>query len=125
MSNSFKPSTAARARYVSLSIVFAVLLGAGVLTTVGGEPRTSAASASSFVPLSPSRVLDTRSTAKVGAADGTGAPLSLNVFNKAGLPGSGIGAVALNVTVTDTENPNVGGGYVTVYPCGTVLMRRT
>ena len=26
-------------------------------------------------------------------------------------------AVALNVTVTQSENPTIGGGYVTVYPC--------
>ena len=31
-----------------------------------------------------------------------------------------IGAVSLNVTVTeDLENPTTGGGYVTVFPCGT------
>jgi hypothetical protein len=30
-----------------------------------------------------------------------------------------VGAVALNVTVTHTENPTIGDGYVTVYPCGT------
>ena len=30
-----------------------------------------------------------------------------------------IGALALNVTVTDSEDPAVGGGYVTVFPCGT------
>ena len=63
--------------------------------------------------------MDTRSGAKVGAADGNGAPLTLNVLNKGGLPGSGIGAVALNVTVVSGENPTIGGGYVTVYPCGT------
>ena len=41
------------------------------------------------------------------------------MLNKGGLPGSGIGAVALNVTVVEGENPAVGGGFVTVYPCGT------
>ena len=30
-----------------------------------------------------------------------------------------IDAVALNVTVVEGENPTLGGGYVTVYPCGT------
>ncbi len=25
--------------------------------------------------------------------------------------------MALNVTVTQSENPTIGGGYVTVYPC--------
>ena len=57
--------------------------------------------------------------AKVGNAAGTGAPVTLTLAGRAGLPNSGIGAVALNVTVVDGENPTVGGGYVTVYPCGT------
>ena len=95
------------------------LVVATVVLSVGGESPTSAASASSFVPLTPSRVLDTRSGAKVGAADGNGAALKLNVLNKGGLPGVGIGAVALNVTAANGEDPTIGGGYVTVYPCGT------
>jgi hypothetical protein len=72
----------------------------------------------SFVPLTPARVLDTRGGAKVGDPWGTGAPLRLNVLNRGGLPGSGIGAVALNVTVVAGEDPAIGGGFVTVYPCG-------
>ena len=67
----------------------------------------------------PSRVLDTRGGAKVGSADGTGAPLTLSLFGRGGLPAGGIDAVALNVTVVDGENPTPGNGYVTVYPCGT------
>ena len=55
----------------------------------------------------------------MGAADGNGVPVRLNVLNRGGLPASGIGAVALNVTVVAGENPAVGGGFVTVYPCGT------
>ncbi len=75
--------------------------------------------ASGFVPLTPSRLTDTRPAGvKIGAADGSGAPLEINVFGKFGLPTSGISAVALNVTVAEGESPIVGGGYVTVYPCG-------
>ena len=74
-----------------------------------------------FVPLTPARVLDTRASARVGSAAGTGTPLTLtlSLFGKAGLPSSGIGAVALNVTVAAGEDPTIGGGFVTVYPCGT------
>ena len=71
------------------------------------------------MPLAPTRVLDTRGWAKVGNAAGTGAPVTLSLAGRGGLPNSGIGAVAMNVTVVDGENPTVGGGYVTVYPCGT------
>ncbi len=37
---------------------------------------------------------------------------------KGGLPATGVAAVSLNVTVTGAENPAVGGGFVTVFPCG-------
>lgn len=73
-----------------------------------------------YVPLTPARLADTRgSGVKVGSVDGSAGPLVLNVLNNGGLPGSGVGAVALNVTVAEGEGPNVGVGYVTVYPCGT------
>ena len=66
--------------------------------------------------------MNTRSGAKVGTVDGTGhvgtAGLVGSVYQA---PASGvpmIGAVALNVTVAEVRPP-IGGGYVTVYPCGT------
>ena len=74
---------------------------------------------SGFTSLSPARVLNTRAGAKVGNAAGTGAPFVLKVTGQGSVPASGVGAVALNVTVTQTENPTIGGGFVTVYPCGT------
>lgn len=84
------------------------------INTVVTPPSTA-----SFVPLTPTRVLDTRGGEKVGNAAGTAPALTLSLFGKGGLPTSGIGAVALNVTVVAGENPTIGGGYVTVYPCGT------
>ena len=74
---------------------------------------------SGFSSLSPARVLDTRGVSKVGNAAGTAAPFVLKVLGKGGVPASGVGAVALNVTVTLTEDPTIGGGFVTVFPCGT------
>ncbi len=82
-------------------------------TDVAPAPTTS------FIALTPTRVLDTRGGPKVGNAAGTGMPLTLSLFDAGGLPGAGIGAVALNVTVVAGENPTAGRGYVTVYPCGT------
>jgi LPXTG-site transpeptidase (sortase) family protein len=70
-----------------------------------------------FVPVSPTRLLDTRSTPN---------PLGENVAlhhdwtvevgtaGKAGIPNSGAMAVALNVTMTRA----LGEGYITVYPAG-------
>ncbi len=90
-------------------------IGVLSLPPVAGPPAGP-----SFVPLTPARLADTRASGvKVGSADGTAGPFRLNVFNQGGLPGSGIGAVALNVTAANGEDPNIGGGYVTVYPCGT------
>ncbi len=91
-------------------ICFFVYGTAHLLADISGYFPTG----SGFASLSPSRVLDTRGSSKVGAADGSGLPLMLNVLNKGGLPGSGIGAVALNLTVVEGVNPTIGGGFVTV-----------
>jgi hypothetical protein len=70
-----------------------------------------------FQSLTPSRVFDTRDgTGGVAAgtpvdADGT---LTIQATGRNGVPGSGVAAVVLNVTVTQPQ----GGGWVTVYPCG-------
>jgi hypothetical protein len=67
----------------------------------------------------PARLLDTRSSGtKVGKTDGTGTPYELTVAGVSGVPSTGVAAVAMNVTVVDSEATDV-GGYVTVYPCGT------
>ena len=67
----------------------------------------------------PARLLDTRSSGtKVGKTDGTGTPYELTVAGVSGVPSTGVAAVAMNVTVVDSEATDV-GGFVTVYPCGT------
>lgn len=72
--------------------------------------------AGTFYPLSPTRILDTRSgTGASKAPIGPGAVLHLAVAGHGGVPATGVGAVVLNVTVTA---PSV-GGYLTVYPTGT------
>ncbi len=65
----------------------------------------------------PERLLDTRSSSKVGTIDGSGLAKELQVTGTFGIP-AGISAVAMNVTAVKTE-ANDFGGYVTVYPCGT------
>jgi len=88
-------------------------------STVPSSSVPTSPAAKTFVPLEPFRLLDTRGGNKVGNAAGTGTPLTLSVFGQGGLPTGGIAAVAMNVTVAQGENPTIGGGYVTVYPCGT------
>jgi hypothetical protein len=87
--------------WVVASVVFPASSASAAVTTPGG-----------YTSLSPYRLLDTR--------DGTGAPagavapsgvVSLQVTGRGGVPGSGVSAVVLNVTVTEPT----ASGYVSVY----------
>jgi hypothetical protein len=71
---------------------------------LGGTPSLPG----TFVALSPARVLDTRASSPVPASG----DLSLAILGKGGIPASGVSAVVINTTVTDTR----GAGYLTVYP---------
>ena len=81
------------------------------------------AGGSGFNALAPTRVFDTRrglggvSVAKVGALDGSGIPLRVQVAGTNGVPPLGAAAVMMNVTV-DATTASAYGGYVTAYPCG-------
>lgn len=76
-------------------------------------------STTGFRSIEPTRLTDTRTAGRIGSSDGSGGPLVVDVLGRAGIPTTGVAAVALNVTVVDTSSPAVGVGYVTVYPCGT------
>lgn len=71
---------------------------------------------SRFEPLSPARVLDTRSG--IGRPGTSAVPaegvVDLLVGGHGGVPSGDVAAVVLNVTVTDAQGP----GYVTVWPTG-------
>lgn len=71
----------------------------------------SATTAGGFTSLSPSRVLDTRTAGGTIAANSS---RSVQVTGNGGVPSSGVSAVVLNVTVTETT----GGGFLTVSPTG-------
>jgi Asparagine synthase len=109
---------------VGVVVTLVVVVGSATHTARAESAASHADSSpsnrvASFVPLTPARVLDTRSESKVGNAAGTAAALEVVVLGRGGLPSTGVAAVSLNVTVTDGENPTVGGGFVTVFPCGT------
>ncbi len=75
----------------------------------------SSSAGSSYVALSPSRVLDTRNgTGGYSVPVGPGATISLQVTGVDGVPPSGVTAVVLNVTATDTTDSS----FVTAYPDG-------
>lgn len=72
---------------------------------------------SGFTPTGPTRLVDTREglgTARGQVAGGGSFAVQINGNGTAGLPGSGITAVALNVTVTNPKN----AGFLNVYPDG-------
>jgi subtilisin family serine protease len=70
----------------------------------------------------PARIVDTRSgiggvpIGRIGSLDGAAAPLAVTVLGRAGVATSGVAAVALNITVTDTL-ADAHGGYLSAYPC--------
>lgn len=63
-----------------------------------------------YHPLSPTRILDTRTSAPVGQSAST----DLQVAGAGGVPASGVGAVAVNLTGTQPTAAT----FVTVYPTG-------
>jgi hypothetical protein len=89
--------------YTELSSHLVVDLNGWVTDGVSGNIKT--------VP--PARLVDTRPN---GAPINAGTPLAFRVAGLGGVPGAGVDAAVLNVTVTEP----VGAGYVVVYPCGPV-----
>ena len=70
-----------------------------------------------FMPLTPTRILDTRSTSSVnftGAKPAAGSTTEVVVAGRGGVPASGAAAVVLNVTGVDATSP----GFVTAFPTG-------
>ncbi|CAN0329196.1 unnamed protein product, partial [Phaeothamnion confervicola] len=69
----------------------------------------------SFNGLTPARIMDTRTPpGQPSHALGQGEVRNLTVTGSAGVPASGVAAVAVNVTVTDPTRD----GYITVFPAG-------
>ena len=97
------------------------------VSTTSSSGSGSNSNGGSFIPVTPSRMMDTRNgtggvvVGKVGnGINDAGAVLEFSVLGKGGLPGSAgsIGAVSLNVTAANTTVGNE-GGWVAVFPCGT------
>lgn len=72
-----------------------------------------------YVPVTPARVLDTRTGQGVGRACRVvpGRHVALTVLGRGGVPSSGVGAVTLNVTGTAAT----GSGWIAAYPGGTAF----
>ena len=92
------------------------------VTTAGGTSATSNADLFTYLqapgpyhPLSPSRILDTRTS--VGGHPeplGPRGTMTIQITGQGGVPSTGVSAVVMNVTVTSTT----AGSYLTIYPAG-------
>ncbi len=72
---------------------------------------------SRFTPLTPSRIVDTRSNLPAGASGlDAGNMLPVDALGSGGVPNAGVDAVMFNLTSADAAGP----GYLTAFPCGGV-----
>lgn len=75
-----------------------------------------------LIPVEPDRILDTRSglgtttPLPVGRTDGSGDPIRVQVIGRSEVPTTGVGAVSINLTLTQTIAAAT-GGYASAYPC--------
>ena len=92
-----------------------VLVGLVAGAALGPASAAAPAGASAFVPLGPTRIVDTR--AGLGgttiADDGS---IDVQIAGVGGVPPTGVVAVAMNLTATDATQP----GFVTAWPTGSV-----
>jgi hypothetical protein len=102
-----------RTRWAALGAAVAVSIGAGGIWHAEAA-SSDGVDGSVLTAITPQRLLDTRGASPVGALDGSGAPLRLQVTGDA-VP-SGASAVVMNVTAVQARASAV-GGFVTVYPC--------
>ncbi|HVL07096.1 MAG TPA: hypothetical protein VM388_13985 [Acidimicrobiales bacterium] len=83
-----------------------------VADVVGWFGRDGGSAGSTYEPLPPARVLDTRGP---NAPIGPGGTVTVDVTGAGGVPATGAVAVVLNVTATQPST----GGFLTVFPSGT------
>ena len=104
-----------RTRWAAIGAAIAITLGGGSLIGVSASGTES-----TFVPVEPGRILDTRSTTPIGADNAYGTPLRLKVAGADLTDGSrsaGIPTTATAVSGTITATATGGWGFVTAYPC--------
>jgi len=106
-------------------ILFLAILFLASATTFA--EASNSPSQSSFIPVSPTRILDTRSANKLGSLTGQSNPAVVKVTGSILTVSSGVQTIVpdaatgitLNLTVTSTEIVTSGHlGYAVVYPCG-------
>ena len=84
-----------------------------IADVAGWYDDATTASGARYHPLTPRRILDTRS----GAPLGSGATMSVQVTGQGGVPSTGVSAVVMNVAVTGPTATS----YLTVFPAGEAM----
>lgn len=104
-----------RTRWAAIGAAVAVTLGAG---GIGIVRATSPAGAVAYVPITPCRLIDTRSSSTVGTRVGPLGPTEAATFESYGTVGectqvpAGATGLSLNVTATNATSPT----FLTIYP---------
>jgi len=91
-----------------------------VIVDVGGwySDASVAGTSGTYTPLVPARVLDTRNgTGGFASAIPGNTSVNVQITGRGGVPATGVSAVILNATVTQTA----GGGYLTISPTGSPM----
>ena len=95
------------------TLVLAAAVSTALPATASATVATTAAATGTYVPLTPTRILDTRRS--LGAsAPGAHGTVALTVLGTGGVPASAVTAVVLTVTVVSPA----AAGFVTAYPAG-------
>jgi len=104
-----------RSRWAAIGAAIAVSLGAGGVLAAQAATNPSTTASTNFVPLSPNRILDTRTGVGTPKAKlGAGQTITLSLFDPStGVPGDAT-SVVLNITATG----GTATSYLTVYPEG-------
>ena len=105
-------------RSTALLAVVALLAGllvTGIATVVNPAPASAATATSRFVPMTPVRIVDTRSAAPgpLGAL-APEQPITVDVSSVPGRPSGTLVAAAVTITMVDTLGP----GFATAWPAG-------
>lgn len=107
----FAALVALLAAFVGITPTEAVAADAGTAATAASA-TTSAVPRTGLQTLSPARLLDTRST---GGALSGGSARKVQVLGRGGVPSTGVGSVAVNVTAIKPT----AAGWLTAWPTGT------
>lgn len=103
---------------IGVSFIIAAVCAVALASAATSPASAAVPIAGTFHPLDPARILDTRDGTGVAGSHvgplGAAQVIEVDVTGVGGVPETGVGAVTLNLTITQAQ----GAGYATVWPCG-------